>query len=202
MRRVAVRSLAILGVLLAVLAVRVVTGSRAELARGQSFEIAGNVDGAMLAYRRAVRLYAPGNPYGPRALERLFGIARRAEAEGDTARALAAYRSIRGGILAARSVYVPHAAPLARAEARIAALSSPSERGRRATLEALSDPQGPALGWTLLLLLGWLSWTGAAFAFAQRAIDQEDRLVLGAARVWGTLFVVGFGVFVIGMAMA
>lgn len=202
MRRVAVRSLAIAGVLLAVLAVRVVTGSRAELGRGQSFEAAGDVDGAMLAYRRAARLYAPGNPYGPRALERLFAIGRRAEAEGDPARALAAYRSIRGGILAARSVYVPHRAALSRAESRIAALSSPSEPGGRATREALDEPRDPHLGWTLLLLLGWLSWTGAAFAFAQRAIDQEDRLVLGAARVWGTVFVVGFGVFVIGMAMA
>jgi len=53
-----------------------------------------------------------------------------------------------------------------------------------------------------VLLLGWLAWTGGAFAFAQRALDEEDRVQSKPARLWGTVIVVGFGLFVIGMALA
>lgn len=196
------RGLAALGVLLAVLAVRVVTGSRAELGRGEALEAEGDPDAAILAYRRAARLYAPGNPYVPAALARLAAIGERAEQEGERERALAAYRSIRGGILAARSFYVPHGATLARADERIAALSSDGAGDRREALSVLRAPRGPAIGWTLLLLTGWLAWTLGAFAFARRALDEEDRLVPGQARLWGTVIVLGFGLFVIGMALA
>lgn len=53
-----------------------------------------------------------------------------------------------------------------------------------------------------MALLGWLGWTLGAFAFAQRALDEEDRVVGAAARLWGTVVVLGFGVFVIGLALA
>lgn len=200
--RPAARGAAALGVLLAVLAVRVVTGSRAEFLRGESLEAHQDVDGAILAYRRAARLYAPGNPYAVEALDRLEAIAARAEAAGDEERALAAYRSMRGAILSARSVYVPHRARLARADERIAALTSGDEDERLETLRQLRAPRRPHVGWTILLLAGWIGWTVGAFAFARRAIDEEDRLVPGAARVWGTVIVLGFGLFVIGMALA
>ncbi|MCZ7683353.1 MAG: hypothetical protein M5U28_33035 [Sandaracinaceae bacterium] len=58
------------------------------------------------------------------------------------------------------------------------------------------------MGWTLLLLAGWIAWTAGAFVFAQRAIDEEDRLRGREARIWGTVVVLGFGLFVIGMALA
>jgi len=201
-RRPIARGLAALGVLLAVLAVRVVTSSRAELARGEALEAEDDPDAAILAYRRAARLYAPGNPYVPAALARLATIGERAEQAGERERALAAYRSIRGGILAARSFYVPHGALLARADERIAALSSEGARDRREALRELRAPRGPHVGWTFLLLAGWLAWTAGAFAFARRALDEEDRLVPGPARLWGTVIVLGFGLFVIGMALA
>lgn len=200
--RPALRGLAALGVLLAVLGVRVVTGSRAELSRGESLEATGDLDAAILAYRRAARLYAPGNPYSAAALGRLAAIGARAEREGATELALAAYRSIRGGILATESFYVPHRATLARADERIAALSHSDPRDRRAALEELRAPRRPHVGWTLLLLGGWLAWTIGAFAFAQKALDEEDRVVGPAARLWGTVIVLGFGLFVIGMALA
>lgn len=196
--RPALRFVAALSVLFAVLAVRVVTGSRAELARGESLEAARDLDGAILHYRRAARLYAPGNPYTVTALERLAAIGARAEAAGETDRALAAYRSIRGGVLATESFYVPHAAALAQADARIAALTG--DAGAR---PPGPDPlRRPHVGWTLLLLGGWLAWTAGAFVFAQRALDEEDRVVPAAARLWGTVIVLGFGLFVIGMALA
>lgn len=200
--RIALRLLAAFGVLLAVLGVRVVTGSRAELERGQALEAAGDLDAAILAYRRAARLEAPGNPYSREALGRLANLGARAEREGDTVRALAAYRSIRGAILSTESFHLPHRATLAEADRRIAALMHSEPDARRTALEALEAPSRPHVGYTLLLLTGWLAWTVGAFAFAQRALDEEGRIAPGAARLFGTVVVVGFGLFVIGMALA
>src|SRR5262249_25527829 len=88
------RALALVGVLLAVLAVRVTTGARAELARGDHLVSQHDPDGAILAFRRAARWYAPGNPYCTDALDRLSTIAIAAERAGDVVRALAAWRAI------------------------------------------------------------------------------------------------------------
>lgn len=205
--RPALRALAVLGVLLAVLAVRVVTGSRAELRRGEQLLAQRDPDAAILSLRRAARWYAPGNPYGAEALERLLAIGAEAERAGDHERALAAYRAVHGAVMSTRSVFVPHREHLERADERIAALTSEVARGepartRRDVLAELRAPERPHVGWTLLLLAGWIAWTAGAFVFAQRAIDEEDRLRGREAGIWGTVVVLGFGLFVIGMALA
>ena len=197
--RILARTLALAGVLLAVIAARVVSSSHGELARAERLMSRDDMDAAILGYRRAARLYAPGNPYSTRALDRLAEIATAAEAEHDTERALAAWRAIRGAILSARSVYVPHRDRLARANDAIAALTAASGRGRPASLD---PPERPRVAWTLLALFGWLAWTGGAFVFAVRALDEEDRVIPAAARLWGTVVVLGFGSFVIGLALA
>lgn len=206
--RLGARALAVIGALLAVLAVRAVTSSRSELSRGDAFRAAGDADAAILAYRRAARWYAPGNPYVPEALDRLAAVATEAEAAGDRARALAAWRSARGAIQSSRSVYVPHRDRLNASEEAIARLVGEvappgrAEEARRETLAGLQAPERPRVGWSLLALLGWLAWTGAAFAFAQLALDEEDRVRGKPARLWGTVIVVGFGLFVIGLSLA
>ncbi len=200
--RIASRALAGFGVVLAVLAVRVTSAAHTELRRGERLSSQGNKDAAILAFRRAARLYVPGNPYCSDAFDRLESIAREAERAGEQERALAAHRAIRGAVLSTRSFYVPHADRLERADRRIAELSATSPRERRAHLARLRAPIRPHTGWILLLLIGWIAWTLGAFAFAQRAIDEEDRLIPRSARIWGTVVVVGFGLFVIGMALA
>lgn len=206
--RIAARALTVGGVLLAVLAVRVVTSSHAELNRGDALRARGDSAAAILAYRRAARWYAPGNPFCTSALDRLRAVGDEARREGETERALAAFRAARGAILATRSFYTPHRERLAVAEDAIAQLTGelapPAGRAeaRDAIAEAMDAPERPSLGWTLVLLLGWLGWTGGAFAFASRALDEEDRLRPRQAQIWGTAVVVGFGLFVIGMALA
>lgn len=211
--RLLARGLAIAGVIVAVLGVRVVSGSRSELRRGERLLAQRDPDGAILAFRRAARWYAPGNPYCTDALDALEGIARDAERSGEPARALAAHRAIRGAILSTRSVYVPNRARLDEANRNILRLTRHAsddrldpegrnaERRRRVTAALRAAPR-PKIGWTILLLAGWIAWTAGAFAFAHRAIDEEDRVVAGAARIWGTVIVLGFGLFVIGMALA
>ncbi|HJL14490.1 MAG TPA: hypothetical protein RMH99_02470 [Sandaracinaceae bacterium LLY-WYZ-13_1] len=208
MIRTALRIAALVGVLAGVWAVRVVTASHGELRDAERLQAREDLDGAILAYRRAARLYAPGNPYATLALDRLATLAREAEADDQPERALAAWRAVRGAILSTRSVYVPHRARLERAEdaiARLSARGAPAaerEAAERRARAQLDDPDRPVLGWTWMALTGWLVWTGAAFAFAQRALDEEGRVRGDAARWWGTVVVVGFGVFVLGMALA
>ncbi|HEY8429084.1 MAG TPA: hypothetical protein VIL20_11945 [Sandaracinaceae bacterium] len=199
------RGVAIAGVLVAVVAVRVVSASHAELRRGEQLLAQRDADAAILALRRSARWYAPGNPYARTALERLSRIGADAERAGDVERALAAYRAIRGAILGSRSVFVPHRRMLEHADARIAALTAraaPDGPGEAEILAELRAPPGPHLAWTLVLLAGWIAWTAGAFLFAQRAIDGEDRLRPREARLFGTAVVLGFGLFVIGMALA
>lgn len=207
------RGLAIVGVVLAVLAVRVVTASKAELAEGDRLLDMGEANAAIAHYRRAAGWYAPGNPYCLDALQRLASLGRRAEEDGDARLALTAWRAVRAGIMSARSFYTPNAERLREADEHIAmgmAAEEPApidagrsrEELRREYLEMLRDTPRPSPAWAFVLLIGFAAWVGAAYAFATRAVDGEDRLVPAEARRWGTVFIVGFGLFVVGMLLA
>lgn len=211
-RRQVARGLAVVGVLLAVVAVRVVVSSRAELARGQALQ-AQDPDAAIVHYRRAVRWYAPLSPYPVTALSRLERIAAAAERDGEVDRALSAYRAMRGGILSTRSFYTPTPAVLARANEHIARLMSrqpapPIDAGKspetlyREHLALLRGTHRPKLPFALLALLGLGLWISGAFAFATRAIDEEDRLVRPQALRWGGLVLLGFALFALGLRFA
>lgn len=209
----AARAFGIAAVLLSVLVFRVVSSAREELRRADALLAQNDLDGSVLHYRRAARWYAPGSPYHVSALDQLLRIGREAEARAEVERALSAYRAARGAIMAARSFYVPEAARLQAANERIAVLMSEQpapgmdagksrEQLRAEHLALLQRAPGPSVLWTLVLLLGFASWIGAAFAFSMRAIDEHDRWVLPEARKWGAVIVLGFGLFVLGMALA
>jgi hypothetical protein len=149
-------------------------------------------------------------------VQALAGLARigaEAEQKGDVERALAAYRAVRSAILSTRSCYVPEADRLAAANKRIAALMAglpppqmdagkSREQLEREHLSLLEQDPDPKLGWTLVLLFGFAAWVTGAFTFSVRAIDAEDRFIRREAVRWGAMIVVGFALFVLGMAMA
>lgn len=211
--RLGARALGVAGVLLVVLAVRVVTASAGELREAEALRAQGAVESSIAHYRRAARWYAPGNPYCATALDRLAEIGLAAEEAGDPDLALAAWRSIRGAILGARSTYVPHGDRLVIADEHIAtimgslppppidAARSPEER-RAHHLALLRDVQRPSVPWAIAALLGLASWIVAALGFLTRALDEDDHLVPREARIWGTVWIVGFGLFVLGLALA
>jgi hypothetical protein len=205
--------LAIVGVVFAVLTVRVVTSARAELAEASRLERSGEIDFAIVHYRRAAGWYAPGNPYVADALAALARIGEAAEAQGDAPRALAAWRGIRGAILSTRSVYTPHQAPLAHANERIATVMAsldppPMDAGkspeelRAEHLALLRATHRPSVPWTLVLLAGFLTWVSGAWLFAMKGIDDEGRVRPRSARLWGSTVIVGLGLFVLGLALA
>ncbi len=209
----ALRALGVAGVLLSLLALRVVAASAEELRQARHLEDGGHLAEAIAHHRRAARWYAPGNPYAEEALARLETIGLRAEDAGDVDLALAAHRSIRGAVLGARSFFTPHAARLARADARIAALMGalpppPLDAARSVEertalhLSLLQHTPRPSVPWALLALAGLAGWIGAAFAFVTRALDEDDQLVPTEARLWGAVWIVSFGLFLLGLALA
>jgi len=204
---------AVCGVLLGSFVVRVVTSAASELSTADEIFAHGDVDAAIVHYRRAARWYAPGSPYHVEALGRLGQIGAAAESKKETEQALAAYRAIRSAIMSTRSFYVPEHARLEAADRRIAFLMAslpppPMDAGKsRAQLEAehlalLRQDPSPSIGWSIVLLLGFAAWIGGAFAFTLRAIDAEDRFVRREVLRWSTVMVVGFGLFVLGMSLA
>jgi tetratricopeptide (TPR) repeat protein len=207
------RAALIAALLFAAIAVRVIAGAKAELEVAAKHAQEGDTDAALVHYRRAARWYAPMSPYHVHALAALGKIGADAEQQGDVERALAAYRAVRSAILSTRSFYVPEEARLNAANTRIAALMAglpppqmdagkSREQLEREHLALLERDPDPKITWTVLLLLGFAAWVAGAFAFSMRAIDAEDRFVRAEAMRWGAVIVVGFALFVLGMAMA
>lgn len=207
------RGAAVFGVLLAVLVVRVVSASAEELGEGDRLREAGDLDAAIVHYRRSARWYAPASPYPVEALTRLAEIGGAAEEADETSRALSAYRAIRASIMSTRSFYTPHAERLEAANDRIATLMAslpppPIDAGktpaqlREEHLALLTQDRRPDLGWTVVLLFGFFAWVAGAFAFASKAIDEEDRIQKKPALRYGAVVLVGFFLFVVGMLLA
>jgi hypothetical protein len=206
--------LGLVGLVLMVLAARALVASHGELQQARALAEAGEVDAAIAHYRRSARWHVPGSPFVREALGALSDVAREAERAGDHERALLAWRSVRAAVMASRSFYVPHADRLAEANEHIAALMAadeppPVDAGKSQVqlkeehLALLrSAGQRPLLGWTLVLLVGFLTWVGSAFAFASRALDEEDRLVRREAWRWGGLVAAGLVLWLVGMAFA
>lgn len=203
----------ILVVVLVVLSVKVIVSSRAELDRARRAETAGELEVAVTHYRRAARWHLPVQPWADEALDALMAIGEAAEERGDAVLALASYRSAHAAIMSTRHLWVPDRERLHRADERIAHLMATgevppvdarrSEAEREALyLEMLEEDRDPALGWSLLALLGFLLWLAGAYGVFTRALDEDDRFVQAELRKWGTLFVLGFGFFALGLALA
>lgn len=197
---------------IAVLTARVIVSSRSELLMGGKLLRGGEMDAAIVHYRRAARWYAPANPYSKEALIQLAMLARSAQNEGDVQRALMAWRAIRAAILSARSFYTPHRDRLEEANRQIASLMAslnppPMDAGksreqlRREHYALLGEPRRPRVFWTVVLLVGFGAWVGGAFAFVARALNPEGHLVPREAKRWGAVIAIGFALFVLAMTL-
>jgi hypothetical protein len=212
MRRAAI-GLALLGLALATVTVRVVVSGRSELARGREALAAHDPAEAVVHLRRAARWYAPGARHPTAALDLLQIIASNAELAGDDRQARLAWEAERAAILGARSLYVPNADRLAQANQHIARLLAreegpradpgKSEPERAAWHQALLDrDDAPLVGWTVLALAGFAGWVAGAVLFIARAVTDDDRLRPRPALRAGLLIFSGYAAFLIGLARA
>lgn len=211
-RKLAVAA-AVIGACLAVLISRAVWEGRSALADGDEAAASGDIDAAISSWRRAARWYVPLAPHVSSAYDRLEKAGREAEAAGDTTTALRAWRGVRSSILATRSFYTPQSHRLGPANARIARLMAAIE-GPRADpektaaereawhLELLERPVGPSVFWSIVAIVGFLTWIGGAFWFAWGGLDSDDRLVKPVAVRTGILVLAGLLIWMLGLFKA
>ena len=96
--------------------------------RGEHALAANDVIAAIAGYESAIHMYTPFSPLVERSAERLWEIARRCEAKGDTERALISCRSLRSSFYAVRVLYQPGKEWIARCDAKIADLVKTREK--------------------------------------------------------------------------
>ena len=210
------RTLAILvlsfAVLLLVMSARAVLESRALAAEASVALKEGDLDLAVVQLRNAARWYTPFNHYARGSLERLELLARQADARGEHARALSAYRSIHAAIQATRSFYTPNPDLLTRADQQIAALmaSEPAARieqgrsqaQRQADYLALLTPHDPNPLGVLLAFVGFVTWVGAGISFLSWGVDAEGRVLRYVAKRSVLFLLAGWIAFAVGLRIA
>jgi hypothetical protein len=198
---------------LAVVVVRVLLDSRAALSAGEAALSRGDRADAVRDFHHAVRMYCPGSPFVARALRRLDEVAAGAKAGSDVGLERLALEAIRGGLLGARSLYTPHAGRVTAADARLAeiyvALEDPAvaagagpEERLAFHRERLARRPRAAPAASVLALLGFGLWLGAAVTFLRRGIDRT-LVVRRAWALWCSLaFVMGLTLFLAGLRLA
>lgn len=204
-----VASLAIVG-----LVTRAWAASGEELERADAAQHGGDFEAAIDHYRRALSWDFPGNQRADRALGALLEIGRGARARGETTLALAAYRSAHGAIAAAPRFSSERDASRAEADRAIAAILAERAEGLTDRLDdesARSAPtdraptsqrRGTSAGWALLSLVGFATWIGASIRLFSEGFDERGDARGPVIRRLGTLIILGFGAFAVGLALA
>jgi len=199
---------------IAMVCVRVAWSGAREHERGLAGLGARDEDAAIEHLSRSARWYLPGSGRVRQALDELLALGRRAEASGDVEVALAAYREVRRCVRAVRSLWIPNADLQPVADERIAHLmagQSPRNRaGEEVGFEArkaehlalLSRDDAPRPGWSLLVVLAFFGWGGAAFGLVWRAWDAEGGFHPARALGWAGGVVACLAVWIVAMAMA
>ncbi len=193
-----------------VLAIRVVASGRAAVEAGNDWVTRGKPLEAIGSFESAARWYFPIAPHVDEAYSQLRALG----ASEDPVVALAAWRGVRSAARATRTLWQPHGADLAAADAAIARLSArtpgaapigdPGQTTTTAEREAwhqarLSRSGRAGLGGAVLAALGIVLWLGGAAALARRGVDATGKLARRPALVAGATIVVGLVCWFVGL---
>lgn len=184
---------------------RVYLDGRKAYYQAEELARAGRVDEAIGFYDRALHMYWPGSPHTAAAARALTQIASEREAGGDREGAVHAWRVLRSGLYASRGLYQPYPQTIEQSELHIAslvALQAGDDTQREKHLALLQKNDDPSRGWSLLALLGFALWVGAAVGFIWRAVAPEGKIKARPAFAWGALFAAGYGLWLIGLYLA
>lgn len=208
-----IKALVILLLLLAVVYARVVFESQKNFFEAEEKLTQNKRHGAVYHYQAAAAWYCPFNPYVKKSHDRLWQIGRKAELAGDGDLALEAYRAIRSSILGSRSFYTPEAETLREANERISILMAvkvhaPAFKNmgrdelRRIHYGKLVDSTQPGPLWVMVLLFGFLLWTGAVVYFIFSGLGPGLKVLRGPLLRSGVVFALGMGLWITAMVMA
>ncbi len=180
--------------------IRVAVDGQRELAYADAAAARHDIDAEIEHLGRALRWRAPALGHDEEALGRLWVIGERHRQQGAVGRAvaLAAYREVRRGLLATRSVGIPHRERFDGANERIAALMAEQEAARAESesefdvqtaedrhRQLLSSVPGPEPVRGHLAALAFAGWLLALGGFVLRGIGPRGRLRPRPALRWG-----------------
>jgi len=173
------RGVAIFAIGLAVIGLiglRAVLAGRNALADGDDWISRGKPAEAIRSYEAAARWYVPLAPHVDAAYAKL-----RALTAGPDA--LLAWRAIRSAARATRSLWQPHAADLADADAHIAKLEAGATAPEAWFAGRLAEDARPSIAMAALAGLGILLWLfgAAAVVFRRWSLPAGGVIVLGVA---------------------
>ena len=168
---------------------------------------------AVTFFDRSLRWYTPLNPYVHKSAERLWDIGTQAQRQGNIRLALMAVRTIKQGFFAARSFYTPGKAWIGKSDAKIRELEA-LEPARKCSGQAsepldtwpLRSPSGrdPSTLWSMVVEFGFLGWIGAMLGLILFAFKGTGRLRIlkGRAVLWGSLALICFALWLVGIMKA
>ena len=180
------------------LAVRAGWEGRAELARARASASEGDVDREIVHLGRAARWRVPGLGHDTQAFERLVEIGEETDASGPdgTEQSLAAYREVRGALLATRTWGVPRPELFEQMNERIARLMARQESELGTDVSGTGDPYayhlallqevpGPEPVRANLAAFAFVGWLFASAGFVLRGLDAKGRIRPRSALRWG-----------------
>jgi len=183
---------------------------RAEVAKAKK-----DLEAAITHYQRSIKWYLPGAFYVTRAADGLWQIGVEAEGKGDRQMALTAYQELRSSFYAARSFYTPGKEWIEKCNQKIAVLmaqweAASSESKAKASLEELrqkhlailTQKDRPDYFWSIVLEIGFFGWVGATVGFIMQVFQGEKGFVTKRALGWGTLFLISYFIWILGMLKA
>jgi len=193
--------------------IRVSSESRRELGAAERHRADGRILLAVEHYRRALRWSYPMSSSKEVAGLALESIALELEEEGDPQGALLAWRSLSGGLAAARFLYSGEDPRREKADAQIARLmaqdrapgidaGSSEEQLAADHRRLLSERVSPSPWWGSLLLLGMTGWIVALLILVRRGFDSSGRFRWAGARAPLCGAVIGFVSFALGLLFA
>jgi len=210
------RGLLLFAGLVSLLSVRAERSGQRELVAAAEAERVDDLEAAIIGYRRAASWGLPFASAPAQALSGLHRIAAQARERKDGPTELLATRAAYSSLQARRwlAVSQDEIDPLAQ---RLATLTtaygtplnspgvigdgrSPAQRTNILSGQLRAKSQPRPLG-VLLSVLGFVCWVTAMFVLPVRGLDIDHRPT-PAARGLGTAIVFGFGLFVLGLALA
>jgi hypothetical protein len=190
-RRVVI-GFAIVAIALTGLWVKVACEASSSLEQAKEIEKRGDVELAIVAYRRTVRWYSPFSTSVKTAVDRLWELGEAFESQKKTKKSLLAFRALRSALLGIRSIYQPYKDYLPRTNKKIATLMAQQEAfgaGRKNTEESLAAREAyhsdllehdhaPSVFWSVLAVLAFILWCVSLFGLASRGFDDETGTVI------------------------
>jgi len=168
---------------------------------------------AITFFDRALHWFTPFNPYPRQSAQCLWEIGRQAEQNGDIRLALIAYRTIRRGFWAARSLYAPGRAWIQKCDVRISKLTGLGQADRSASgspsrlgnhTKASQKAKDVSTFWSIMLEIGFLGWLGSILALIMFACKGGRKATFRASQtlVWGGIATIFFALWIIAMVRA